>query len=107
MQSFRPGQAQLFTLRRAIDRSHRSPPEIAIWALVAWLALPSPAADPALAHAVPRTAAPDHIPRLCRASAPTHAWYARGKPNGLATEIAKFRRFGPISLGRPSAANRL
>ena len=95
MQSFRPGQVQLLQLWRASERGHRSPPEIAIWASVAWLALPSSAADPALAHAVPCTAAPHRTPRLCRVSAPAHAWYARGKPNGLAAEIAKFRRLSP------------
>ena len=70
-------------------------PKIVVLACVAWLALLSPAADPALAHAAPRTAAPDRPPRLCRVSAPAHAWHARGKPNGLAAEIAKFRRLPP------------
>ena len=70
------------------------PPKIVVLACVAWLALPSPAADPALALAA-RTAASGRPPRLCRVSAPAHAWHARGKPNGLATEIAKFRRLPP------------
>ena len=69
---------------------------------VSVLALPSPAADPALAHAAPCAAAPDRPPRLCRVSAPAHAWYARGKPNGLAAEIAKFRRFRLPRPWRPS-----
>ena len=71
------------------------PPKIVVLACVAWLALLGLAADPALAHAAPRTAALGRPPRLCRVSAPTHAWHARGKPNGRATETAKFRRLPP------------
>ena len=70
-------------------------PKIVVLACVAWLALLSPATDPALAHAAPRTAASDRPPRLCRVSGTAHAWHARGRQNGLAAQVAKFRRFGP------------
>ena len=68
--------------------------KIVVLACVARLALRSPAADPALAHAAPPPAPSHRRPRLCRVSAPAHAWYARGRLRSPAAQDAKFRRFG-------------
>ena len=74
LQSLRLGHVQLSTLLRGKRETPPKPPKIVVLACVAWLALLSPAADPALAHAAPPPAPSHRRPRLCRVSAPAHAW---------------------------------